>query len=408
MIDILIIFLAFALVHSIIVARWFKLFCKRALGETFMRAWYRLLYTLASIVTAGTALWLISRVPDRHFWTAPPVLFWPLRGLQTAGLVLGTLSFRNLDGMEFLGLRQVWRYLARGEVSGNLEGMTGRPLVTGGAYGIVRHPLYVAGLIIFTFSPVITVNGLAVTVLADLYFLFGMFIEERRFLQAFGDDYRRYMRQVPRMFPRSKLFRMLALPAAVLLFLLTLMVFRPAGQRPAEVADRQALNRIIGPDREILAKEIGRLFPAWLRTVRTADPRFDPSLMRHETTDAIGSPLMEQDAAGAQASAGGDARRACSPDGSRYLVLADGAEAEPDTELSIVDIAKGERRRLFFYGPATHIEGVTWIDRETVVAVGSDALTDPSPGREGGTQPVVWIIRLREDLISTYAGGYLR
>ncbi len=62
--------------------------------------------------------------------------------------------------------------------------------------------MYLAGLIIFTFNPIITVNGLTVTVLADLYFLFGVFIEERRFLTVFGDEYRRYMERVPRLMPR--------------------------------------------------------------------------------------------------------------------------------------------------------------------------------------------------------------
>ncbi|MEK6744140.1 MAG: hypothetical protein AABZ15_11035 [Nitrospirota bacterium] len=66
----------------------------------------------------------------------------------------------------------------------------------------MRHPLYAAGLVIFTFSPHITVNGLVITVLADLYFLFGMLIEERRFLRIFGDQYREYMKKVPRMVPR--------------------------------------------------------------------------------------------------------------------------------------------------------------------------------------------------------------
>jgi protein-S-isoprenylcysteine O-methyltransferase Ste14 len=46
------------------------------------------------------------------------------------------------------------------------------------------------------------VNGLTITVLADLYFIFGMFIEERRFLKIFGEQYREYMKQVPRMVPR--------------------------------------------------------------------------------------------------------------------------------------------------------------------------------------------------------------
>ena len=204
MIRIILIFFAFALLHSLTVSQRFKQACARVLGETFMRVWYRFLYTLVSAATAAVAIWLIGQAPDRHLWTAPTVLRWPLHGLQAAGLLFGAMAFQHLDGSEFLGLRQVARYLSRGEVAGNLEGMTERGLVTEGVYGMVRHPLYVAGIVIVTFSPVITVNGLTFTVLADLYFLFGMFIEERRFLRVFGEQYRQYMRQVPRMFPRLR------------------------------------------------------------------------------------------------------------------------------------------------------------------------------------------------------------
>lgn len=171
-------------------------------GEAFMRVWYRFLYTLLSGITAAVAVYLIVRAPDRHLWTAPAWLRWPMHGIQLAGFFFGAKAFDYLDKWEFMGFRQVWRYFAHGEVSGNMEGMTDRELVTTGVYGIVRHPLYVAGLIIFTFSPVVTVNGLVITILADLYFLFGMFIEERRFLRIFGNQYREYMKKVPRMFPR--------------------------------------------------------------------------------------------------------------------------------------------------------------------------------------------------------------
>jgi protein-S-isoprenylcysteine O-methyltransferase Ste14 len=101
-----------------------------------------------------------------------------------------------------MGVRQVWRWLVRREVAGNVEGLTQKELVTTGVYGIVRHPMYLAGILVFTLNPHITVNSLTITVLADLYFLFGMFIEERRFIRIFGDQYREYMKRVPRLIPR--------------------------------------------------------------------------------------------------------------------------------------------------------------------------------------------------------------
>jgi protein-S-isoprenylcysteine O-methyltransferase Ste14 len=202
MVQVILIFLIFAFVHSITVTRWFKHICKQRLGDTFMRVWYRALYNGVSIVTVGIASYFIHRIPDHAIWIAPLWLRWIMNAMQLVGLAFGALAFEYLDGAEFMGIRQVGRYLARGEVSGNSEGLTQKELVTSGVYGIVRHPLYLAGIVIFTFNPEITVNGLAIAVLADLYFLFGVFIEERRFLHIFGDQYQEYMKRVPRLIPR--------------------------------------------------------------------------------------------------------------------------------------------------------------------------------------------------------------
>jgi protein-S-isoprenylcysteine O-methyltransferase Ste14 len=204
MIPIILIFLAFALIHSITVTMWFKDWCRRVFGGTFMRVWYRFLCTSISAITTFAAVYFISQVPDRVLWQGPPWFRPIMHAIQIAGIVFGVQAFQYLDKWEFLGFRQVWRYLTRNEVAGSLEGLTQKDLVTTGVYGIVRHPLYVAGIIIFTFSPHITVNGLTITVLADLYFLFGMFIEERRFVKIFGDQYREYMKKVPRMVPRIR------------------------------------------------------------------------------------------------------------------------------------------------------------------------------------------------------------
>ena len=170
-------------------------------GETFMCVWYRFLYNQVSVITVVTAFYFIKTVPDEVIWTAPTYLRWVMHCIQITGIVFGASAFKYMNFMEFLGWSQVWRYLTRREVAGDKEGLTDKGLVSDGVYGIVRHPMYVAGMVIFTFSPVITVNGLALTIMADLYFLFGMLIEERRFVKIFGDQYRDYMKRVPRMIP---------------------------------------------------------------------------------------------------------------------------------------------------------------------------------------------------------------
>lgn len=202
MIHVIIIFLLFAFIHSITVSKKMKKVCSDFFGETFMRVYYRSLYNAVSCITAGTAFYLIHQVPDRQLWTAPAWLLWIMHAIQLAGVAFGSLAFRHFDTGEFLGLRQITRYWKRGEVEGNIEGLTQNELVTTGAYGIVRHPLYLAGIIIFTFNPNVTRNSLTISVLADLYFLFGAFIEERRFIRIFGDRYLEYRKRVPRLIPR--------------------------------------------------------------------------------------------------------------------------------------------------------------------------------------------------------------
>lgn len=202
MIQTAVIFLSFAVIHSVTASSRFKHYCLSVLGETFMRAWYRLFYTVVSCATFAAAFILISGLADRHIWTPLLFLEWAMRGVQAAGLAFGMGAFAHQDGLAFMGIRQVWRYLMQRKTTGNLEGIADSELVTTGVYGIVRHPLYLAGVVIVTFNPVITQNSLVFALSADLYFLFGMFIEERRFLKVYGDAYRRYREQVPLLMPR--------------------------------------------------------------------------------------------------------------------------------------------------------------------------------------------------------------
>ncbi|MGD0281980.1 MAG: isoprenylcysteine carboxylmethyltransferase family protein [Dissulfurispiraceae bacterium] len=167
-----------------------------------MKAFYRFLYTLFSIIMTGAAFVLIRALPDVTLFKGPHWFRWLMHGIQLAGFFFGVYIFRVLDPWEFLGCRQAWLFITRRRVSGDREGLAANRLITRGPYGIVRHPLYAAGLIIFTFNPLITRNGILVSVLADLYFIYGALSEERRLLKQFGAEYGEYMKKTPRFLPR--------------------------------------------------------------------------------------------------------------------------------------------------------------------------------------------------------------
>jgi protein-S-isoprenylcysteine O-methyltransferase Ste14 len=77
-------------------------------------------------------------------------------------------------------------------------------LVTSGPYARTRHPMYTA-LNMFSFSLALTASNLLVLFFAILVIVPFPWIarmEEKVLLEAFGEDYRDYMRRTGRFFPR--------------------------------------------------------------------------------------------------------------------------------------------------------------------------------------------------------------
>ena len=75
-----------------------------------------------------------------------------------------------------------------------------------GIYGIVRHPIYLSEMLfylsLFVFRTSLT--ALAIWIVAVLFLHYLLRYEEKLLLERFGDDYRRYMKDVPMYFPRLK------------------------------------------------------------------------------------------------------------------------------------------------------------------------------------------------------------
>jgi protein-S-isoprenylcysteine O-methyltransferase Ste14 len=194
--------MAFGLVHSLLVSAPAKALAVNLSGEQKVKAFYRLGYTLISIVTTAVAIYLLILIPDIVLFKGPKWWGALMYVAKAAGLVIGVLALSVIDLREFLGLRQAARFIRGGNTEGDIEGMTEEGFITSGVFGMVRHPLYFAGIIIFACQPVYTRNWLTVSVLAILYFIYGALVEEKRMLKRFGQEYENYMIRVPRLIPR--------------------------------------------------------------------------------------------------------------------------------------------------------------------------------------------------------------
>ena len=98
------------------------------------------------------------------------------------------------------GWLPIYTFRKKGEVKGRGYIHTTK-LVDSGVYGIVRHPQYLAGVLMSIALPLITQHWLvaALGIIAAVIYYVGTFEEEKNCIEKFGDAYKQYMEKVPRM-----------------------------------------------------------------------------------------------------------------------------------------------------------------------------------------------------------------
>jgi protein-S-isoprenylcysteine O-methyltransferase Ste14 len=146
------------------------------------------------------------------FTMVAPTLVLPLLYLFTS--LLGFADYRVPNFVSWLGaglmLFSLWVFWRSHSDLGqnwsvSLELREGHQLVTQGVYRRIRHPMYASIWLWALAQGMLLPNWLAgwsmVPAFAALYFLRTP-REERMMCDAFGDQYRAYMRQTGRLFPR--------------------------------------------------------------------------------------------------------------------------------------------------------------------------------------------------------------
>ena len=179
-------------VHSALVSMTATDYLRSRLGSHFR--FYRLFYNGFAIVT------LIPVTIYSYTVQGEPVFVWDgyLRVVQVFLFFLAIYLFfagmTHYDALQFLGIRQV-------KQKNFSEGMTktGR-LNASGILGKIRHPWYV-GSIVFIWARQLDVSAIIVNIILTAHLIIGTYLEERKLIAEFGDEYRAYQQEVPMFIP---------------------------------------------------------------------------------------------------------------------------------------------------------------------------------------------------------------
>ncbi len=179
-------FLAFAIIHSLLAADFFKKKVEKELKDKFR--FYRIIYNIVSFLTAAPAffVWITSSSSTPLLYSVPGWQFPFFILLRLLAFGLFAYAAFQTDMLEFAGLK-----------AGKTEGK----LMTAGAYGVVRHPLYTGGIVLIFTKAEMTLLDFTAAALVSIYFIAGAYIEEKRLVSAFGDAYRKYQQRVSMFVP---------------------------------------------------------------------------------------------------------------------------------------------------------------------------------------------------------------
>ena len=186
--------LLWGLLHSLLAARSVKDGIRHLSGPVAFDRLYRFSYNFFAIASFFPIVMMLAVYPDSPLYTIPAPWVYLTSVVQGLAVIVLIATLMQTDPFEFLGLRQL----------NSVEPPTASTLVTDGWYAYVRHPLYVASLVLLWLIYDMTINRLVVCAALTLYLLIGAYFEERKLLTDYGAAYAAYKERVPMFIPRFR------------------------------------------------------------------------------------------------------------------------------------------------------------------------------------------------------------
>jgi protein-S-isoprenylcysteine O-methyltransferase Ste14 len=167
-------------------------YLKRRAGRSYR--FYRLFFNFVAFVTLVPVILYVQSVrgPVVFYWEGLLVIVQIL--LVVVAILLFLTGARHYDMLQLVGIRQIRRGTSYGALTEN------GTLATRGVHGIIRHPWYLATIIII-WARELDVSALITNIILTMYVIVGTVLEEHKLFLEYGDEYRRYQKRVSMLIP---------------------------------------------------------------------------------------------------------------------------------------------------------------------------------------------------------------
>ena len=179
-------------IHSAMILIAVTEYVKKRLGSNYR--FYRVFFNLISILT------LIPVALFAHSAQTPAIFQWSGYMRLGQALILGLavwfffLGWRHYDIRQVIGIKQIREGTADRAITETGE------LDTSGVLGMTRHPWYLATMLLI-WARQMDVAAIIVNVILTSYLIVGTYLEEKKLLREFGENYRNYQNKVSMLIP---------------------------------------------------------------------------------------------------------------------------------------------------------------------------------------------------------------
>lgn len=176
--------------HSVLASLWWKRLAQRIMDGSFR--FYRLFYTVFAFVSLSLVIYYQVQIASPRLLEQSLFLAISGSAIMLAGVVVMAICIKKYF-MSLSGLKSL--YLNDEQAANQLQ--------VSGIHRFVRHPLY-SGTFLAIWGLWLLVPQLSLLLangVITIYTLLAISWEEKKLEAEFGDSYRKYKKQVPKLMP---------------------------------------------------------------------------------------------------------------------------------------------------------------------------------------------------------------